>query len=53
VALPAGVLEVRIATHNYNGQDDDELTFVKGDTIHVVPFADPEDAEVSPLEPLA
>lgn len=37
------VLEIRIATHDYAGQDDDELTFAKGDTIEVIPFPDPDD----------
>jgi hypothetical protein len=37
------VLETRIATHDYVGQDDDELTFKKGDIVEVIPFADPDD----------
>eukprot|EP00056_Hartaetosiga_gracilis_P011842 m.182727 g.182727 ORF g.182727 m.182727 type:complete len:408 (+) comp13591_c8_seq3:658-1881(+) len=39
------VLEVRIATHAYVGQDDDELTFDKNATIYVIPFDDPDDEE--------
>ena len=42
-AKASDVLEARIATHDYVGQDDDELTFKKGDMIDVIPFADPED----------
>lgn len=34
------------ATHPYKGEDDDELSFEKGDIISVVPYTDPED-EVS------
>ena len=36
------------ATHNYIGEDEDELSFDKGMIILVVPYDDPED-EVSPL----
>ena len=32
-----------IATHNYEGQDEDELTFEKGQVILVVPYDDPDD----------
>jgi len=32
-----------IATHNYDGQDEDELSFEKGQIILVIPFEDPED----------
>ena len=32
-----------IATHNYIGEDEDELTFDKGTVILVVPYDDPED----------
>ena len=32
-----------VATHPYEGEDDDELTFEKGDVIKVVPFEDAED----------
>lgn len=35
-----------IATHPYDGEDEDELTFEKGAVILVVPYDDPED-EVS------
>ncbi|EGD83455.1 hypothetical protein PTSG_04062 [Salpingoeca rosetta] len=38
----AHVLEVRIATHPYDGQDEDELTLRKGDVIDVLEFEDPE-----------
>ena len=40
---PAEVLEKRVATHAYDATDDDELTFVKGDIIEVLPFPDPEE----------
>eukprot|EP00055_Hartaetosiga_balthica_P009940 m.40929 g.40929 ORF g.40929 m.40929 type:complete len:407 (-) comp6963_c0_seq1:1295-2515(-) len=43
--LESDVLEVRIATHPYVGQDDDELTFDKGATILVIDFEDPDDEE--------
>eukprot|EP00051_Salpingoeca_urceolata_P027538 m.481931 g.481931 ORF g.481931 m.481931 type:complete len:366 (-) comp22386_c0_seq1:259-1356(-) len=43
--LPADVLEIRFATHAYEGQDEDELTFAKGDRIEVIPFAEPEDED--------
>ena len=36
-----------VATHPYEGEDEDELSFAKGDEIAVVPFDDPED-EVRP-----
>lgn len=32
-----------LATHPYNGEDVDELTFETGDLIDVIPFEDPED----------
>ena len=32
-----------LATHNYDGQDEDELSFEKGQIILVIPFEDPED----------
>lgn len=32
-----------IATHPYNGEDVDELTFESGDKINVIPFDDPEE----------
>ena len=35
-----------VATHPYDGEDEDELTFEKGAVILVVPYDDPED-EVS------
>ncbi len=41
--MKSDVLHLRIATHDYKGQDSDELTFNRGDTIEVIPFADPED----------
>ena len=37
-----------LATHLYQGEDEDELTFEKGDVIYVVPYDDPED-EASPV----
>lgn len=36
-----------LATHQYAGEDEDELSFDKGAVIYVVPYEDPED-EVSP-----
>jgi len=38
---PANVIETRRATHAYEKEDDDELGFVKGDTIFVLPYPDP------------
>ena len=35
-----------VATHMYQGEDEDELTFEKGAIIYVVPYDDAED-EVS------
>ena len=32
-----------MATHNYQGQDEDELSFKKGQIILVIPYEDPED----------
>ena len=32
-----------VAAHKYEAEDDDELTFEKGELIHVVEFEDPED----------
>lgn len=32
-----------VATHIYQGEDEDELSFNKGATIYVVPYEDPED----------
>ena len=32
-----------MATHPYQGEDDDELSFEKGDVILVVPYEDPDD----------
>ena len=32
-----------LATHPYNGEDEDELSFEKGDMVAVVPYDDPED----------
>ena len=32
-----------IATHLYQGEDEDELSFEKGATIYVVPYDDPDD----------
>lgn len=31
------------ATHPYGGEDEDELSFEKGDVIAVVPYEDEED----------
>ena len=42
-AVPPEVVEMREATHPYEGQDTDELTFDKGAVIQVLPYADPED----------
>lgn len=39
------VIERRVATHNYTGQDDDELSFTAGDRIFTLPFSDPEDED--------
>ena len=35
-----------IASHPYEGEDEDELSFDKGTTVLVIPYDDPED-EVS------
>ena len=32
-----------VSTHPYGGEDEDELSFEKGEAIAVVPFDDPED----------
>ena len=32
-----------MATHPYQGEDEDELTFEKGAIIAVIPYDDPED----------
>ena len=32
-----------VATHQYQGEDDDELSFQKGAVIYVVPYEDPDD----------
>ena len=32
-----------VATHQYQGEDEDELSFQKGAVIYVVPYEDPED----------
>ena len=32
-----------MATHPYQGEDEDELTFEKGAVIAVIPYDDPED----------
>ena len=32
-----------VATHPYEGEDEDELTFEKGVVISVIPYDDPED----------
>lgn len=37
------------ATHKYVAEDDDELTFEKGEIIYVIPFEDPEDQVVKTL----
>ena len=31
------------ATHKYEAEDDDELSFEKNEIIHVIPFEDPEE----------
>lgn len=36
----------RIATHPYTGEDEDELSFEKGDLISVIPFEIAQDEEV-------
>lgn len=41
----SGVLYKVMATHNYEGQDEDELTFEKGQVILVVPYDDPDDQD--------
>ena len=35
-------LKVR-ATHKYVAEDDDELSFEKGEVLHVIPFDEPEE----------
>ena len=37
------ILHQVIATHPYEGEDEDELTFEKGVVISVIPYDDPED----------
>ena len=32
-----------VAAHPYTGEDEDELTFEKGETISVIPYEDPDD----------
>ncbi len=39
----AQVLGRRLATHAYDAGDDDELTFVKGDIVEVLPNPDTEE----------
>ena len=36
-----------VATHPYEGEDDDELTFEKGVVILVVAYEDPEDEVIT------
>eukprot|EP00042_Codosiga_hollandica_P027875 m.142129 g.142129 ORF g.142129 m.142129 type:complete len:435 (-) comp52612_c0_seq2:132-1436(-) len=43
--LRSDVIEVRVATHNYASQNEDELPLQKGDLIEVIPFTDPDDEE--------
>eukprot|EP00052_Salpingoeca_macrocollata_P022790 m.199058 g.199058 ORF g.199058 m.199058 type:complete len:451 (+) comp21892_c0_seq5:1297-2649(+) len=43
--LAPDVIELRVATHAYDGEDEDELTFSKGDTIEVIPFVNSDDEE--------
>eukprot|EP00053_Salpingoeca_punica_P014471 m.131600 g.131600 ORF g.131600 m.131600 type:complete len:461 (-) comp16465_c0_seq1:2093-3475(-) len=43
--IASDVLDLRVATHNYNGQDDDELSFKKGDIIERIPFQESDDEE--------
>lgn len=42
---PGDTLEIRQATHPYVAQDEDELSFQKGETIYVRPIPDPEEEE--------
>ncbi|CAH1775997.1 unnamed protein product [Owenia fusiformis] len=44
-SLPAGVLFQVRATHAYQGEDSDELSFEAGDLVNVIPFEDPEDQD--------
>ncbi|ELU01752.1 hypothetical protein CAPTEDRAFT_222018 [Capitella teleta] len=44
-ATPSTVIFQVLATHPYNGEDVDELTFETGDLIDVIPFEDPEDQD--------
>lgn len=41
----ADVIEIRVATHVYTGQDEDELTLAPGDIIHVIPTPPDEEEE--------
>lgn len=40
-----------IATHPYHGEDEDELSFEKGDTISVVRYEDADDEVSYPSVP--
>ncbi|XP_057292880.1 bridging integrator 2-like [Hydractinia symbiolongicarpus] len=42
--VPTSLYQV-IATHKYTPEDEDELSFEKGEIIHVIPFDDPEDQD--------
>ena len=37
------LFEQVIATHKYSPEDEDELSFEKGEIIHVIPYDDPEE----------
>lgn len=45
VPPPDDLLYTVLATHQYAGEDEDELSFDKGAVIYVVPYEDPEDEE--------
>ena len=47
-AGPPHLLLQVVATHPYTGEDEDELTFEKGEIVSVIPYEDSED-EVSIL----
>ncbi|EDO34324.1 predicted protein [Nematostella vectensis] len=42
--IPGVLYKVR-ATHKYNAEDDDELSFEKDDIIHVIAFDDPDEEQ--------
>ncbi|XP_078661162.1 uncharacterized protein LOC144905393 isoform X1 [Branchiostoma floridae x Branchiostoma belcheri] len=44
-AMPDDTLYSVITTHSYTRCDSDELSFQTGETIHIIPFEDPDDAD--------